>query len=96
MLAHATRATRLALLVLAVALLGAGYTASGQAQPAALPDLAGIAARFAPTVVNISMTGTRKVSTASGPAADAAGGVDAAPGADEPDAVRDFLRNFQQ
>ena len=66
------------------------------AASASLPDIAAIAARFAPVVVNISVTGTRKVSTASDPAPDPAEDPDSAPAPDESDAMRDFLRNFQQ
>jgi serine protease Do len=52
-----------------------------------------IAAQFSPAVVNISVRGTRKVSTA----ADAPGvdGGDAS-GSQDGDAMRDFLRRFQQ
>ncbi len=63
---------------------------------ASLPDMAAIAARFAPIVVNISVTGIRKVSTASDALPDAGDDPDSAPAPDEPDAMRDFLRNFQQ
>jgi serine protease Do len=56
------------------------------------PDTAGIAARFAPMVVNISVTGSRKVSTVDNDAG--SGGDPQAP--EEEDAMRDFLRNFQQ
>lgn len=66
------------------------------ASSASLPDMAAIAARFAPIVVNISVTGTRQVSTAGdagpGPGDDA----DSEQAPDETDAMRDFLRNFQQ
>lgn len=60
---------------------------------AALPDMTSIATNFAPTVVNISVRGTRKVSTA----ADATGenGNDAQ-GSPEENAMSDFLREFQQ
>ena len=57
-----------------------------------LPDMAAIAARFAPTVVNISITGSRKVYTSGG----ASTQEDDEPGSDEADAMRDFLRSFQQ
>jgi serine protease Do len=67
-----------------------------QAVPGALPDMAGIAARFAPTVVNISVTGSRRVSTASDPATGPGEGDDAAPEPEESDGMRDFLRGFQQ
>ncbi len=73
---------------------GAQGGAAPMAPPAPFavaPDTAGIAARFAPMVVNISVTGTRKVSTVD----DAGTGADPqAP--EEEDAMRDFLRNFQQ
>jgi serine protease Do len=68
--------------------------ASGQ-----LPDMAAIAARFAPTVVNISVTGTRKFSTAGNSATvpgEAGDDGNAAQGSDDTDAMREFLRNFQQ
>ena len=55
-----------------------------------------IAARFAPIVVNISVTGTRKVSTASDATSDAAEDAESAPGSEDDDAIRDFLREFQQ
>ena len=65
--------------------------------PAGLPDMASIAARFGPAVVNISVSGTRKVST-SAPSTDGATGDDTedAAGAPDADAMRDFLRGFQQ
>ncbi len=66
------------------------------AQSAVLPDMASIAARFAPIVVNISVTGSREVSTASDAAPDAGGGADGGQGADEAGAMLDFLRKFQQ
>ena len=59
----------------------------------ALPDMAGVAAQFAPTVVNISITGTRKISTVGDAGSDAS---DDGPDAQSPDAMRDFLRSFQQ
>ncbi len=58
-----------------------------------LPDMAAIAARFGPAVVNISIAGTRKVSTtgdASGEDADDPGG------SQEEEAIRELLRAFQQ
>ena len=58
---------------------------------AGLPDMASITARFGPAVVNISVSGTRKVSTGN----DGAGDEDAA-AAPDADAMRDFLRGFQQ
>lgn len=67
--------------------------ASPVATSAALPDMTSIAAQFSPAVVNISVRGTRKVSTAGD-----ASGADAgdAAGSQEADAMRDFLRRFQQ
>ncbi len=61
-----------------------------------LPDMAAIAARFAPIVVNISVRGTRKVSTGAEPTPDGTSGTDSPPASDEADAVLDFLRQFQQ
>jgi len=63
------------------------------AHPGALPDMTGIVAQFAPTVVNISVRGTRKVSTAA-EAPDDKGGD--AQGSEEDDAMSDFLRGFQK
>ena len=63
------------------------------AGPAGLPDMASIAARFGPAVVNISVSGTRKVSTTG----DASGDdPDDASSAQEAEATRNFLREFQQ
>ncbi len=63
----------------------------------ALPDMASIAARFGPAVVNISVSGTRKVSTTPSPADDAADDdAEDASGAPDADAMRDFLRRFQR
>lgn len=87
--------------VFALALATAGSCTIGNAQtmpvasaaaaiPAVLPDMTSIAAQFAPTVVNISVRGTRKVSTAG----DASG--DDATGSQDEDAMREFLRGFQQ
>ena len=59
--------------------------------PAGLPDMASIAARFGPAVVNISIVGTRKVSTAA-----EGGHGDEGDGAVDADAMREFLRGFQQ
>lgn len=80
--------------------LGAYRIGIAQTLPAAplsasatLPDMTSIAAQFSPVVVNISVRGTRKVSTA-GDASGADTG-DAA-GAQDADAMRDFLRRFQQ
>ena len=62
------------------------------APTAGLPDMASIAQRFGPSVVNISVSGTHKVSTA-GDGSDEEG--DDASGPDG-DAMREFLRHFQQ
>jgi serine protease Do len=61
--------------------------------PAALPDMASIAARFAPTVVNISVSGTHKISTAGNPGDE---DPDPSAGPQDDDEMRDFLRRFQQ
>ena len=61
--------------------------------PIALPDMTSIAAQFAPTVVNISIRGTRKVSTSGDISGDS--GSDAQKSQEE-DAMSDFLRGFQQ
>ncbi len=86
----------------ALALAAAAHLENSQAQTAApasptsppvlagLPDMAGIAARFGPAVVNISVSGTRKVSTTGDASNDDA---DDAPDAD---AMRDFLQEFQK
>jgi len=86
----------------ALALAAAAHLENSQAQtaapasptsppvPAGLPDMAGIAARFGPAVVNISVSGTRKVSTTGDASNDDA---DDAPDAD---AMRDFLQEFQK
>jgi serine protease Do len=90
--------------ILALALLTAWNTSFAQSTnpppvPArsaaltALPDMAGIAAQFAPTVVNISITGTRQISTVD---TNADSGGEDAPDAQSPDPMRDFLRSFQQ
>jgi serine protease Do len=77
------------------------------AAPSGLPDMAAIAARFGPAVVNISVTGTRQVSTGSphgnnddnadpgsiSPGNDS-NGDDSAP--DDAGAMGEFLRRFQQ
>ena len=65
---------------------------AADASPAGLPDMAGIAARFGPSVVNISVSGTHKVSTG-GDGADEDD--DDATGPDG-EGMRDFLRHFQQ
>lgn len=59
----------------------------------ALPDIASIAAKFSPTVVNISVSGTRKVSTTGDISGD--DGDDGSESQDA-DAMREFLRRFQQ
>lgn len=61
--------------------------------PTSLPDIASVAARLAPMVVNITVNGTRKVSTTGAPASDV--GESTAPGT-EADPMSDFLRRFQQ
>ena len=61
-----------------------------------LPDMAAIAARFAPIVVNITVTGTRNVSTSTDSGPGVADDPDSPPVPDETDAMRDFLRGFQQ
>jgi serine protease Do len=95
------RPTRWIPVVLALLGLGLGSSigraqaaASGESaagEPRALPDMAGIAARFSPSVVNISVRGTHRVSTAPG-------GV--APGSasdpEDADSMAEFLRRFQQ
>jgi serine protease Do len=63
------------------------------AHPAALPDMTSIVAQFAPTVVNISVRGTRKVSTAAEPSVDKG---DDAQGSQEDDVMNEFLRGFQK
>jgi serine protease Do len=87
-------------LTLTLAASGACQLAGAQAlpapfiaAPAVLPDTAGIAAQFAPSVVNISVTGTHKVSTTAG-APDGEGG--AGSDSQETDAIGEFLRQFQQ
>ena len=61
--------------------------------PAALPDMTSIAAQFAPTVVNISVRGTRKVSTSGDASGDSSND---AQKSQEEDAMSAFLRGFQQ
>jgi serine protease Do len=71
-------------------------TASGAAGApivAGLPDMAGIVTRFGPAVVNINVSGTRKVSTTGSASGDEG---DDSSGESEADAMRDFLRGFQQ
>ncbi|HTT12233.1 MAG TPA: Do family serine endopeptidase [Burkholderiaceae bacterium] len=64
-------------------------TAATAAGPAALPDIAGLAARVGPSVVNITASGSRDIATV----ADADDDGDDAP---DVDPMRDFLRRFQQ
>jgi len=63
------------------------------AAPSAYPDMTGIVAKTAPTVVNISVRGTRKVSTAAEPAVNADNG---AQRSQEDEAMNNFLHEFQQ
>jgi serine protease Do len=79
-----------------IALLGSACSSLSLAQPTSLPDMAAVAARFAPTVVNISVTGSRKVSTSSDGPADPGDDGSGTQAPDPTDAMRDFLRNFQQ
>jgi serine protease Do len=60
--------------------------------PAGLPDVAGIAAQFGPAVVNISVKGTRKISTTGGPSDDD----DTLGVQEDADAKRELLRRFEQ
>jgi serine protease Do len=55
--------------------------------------MAGIAARLSPSVVNVSIRGTHKISTRTDPQADEGAN---APGAGEADAMSGFLRDFQK
>jgi hypothetical protein len=58
--------------------------------------MAAIAARFAPTVVNITVIGTHKFLTTGKPGdarGDAGGDAAAAPGSGDADAMRGFLRS---
>ncbi len=57
---------------------------------AGMPDIASIAARFGPAVVNISISGTREVSTTANATEDAG------PGSQDADAMREFIQRFQQ
>lgn len=90
--------------VFAAALVAAGPSTISHAQtvavapapvvaPAAPPDMASIAALVAPTVVNIRISGTRTVSTTGDVAGDEGANTS---GAQDPDAMRDFLRRFQK
>ncbi len=79
-------------------LAGYGCCALGQAQTmpvtaTALPNMTSIAAQYAPIVVNISVSGTRKVSTAGSAAADSG---DDGQRSQEDEAMSEFLRGFQQ
>ena len=84
-----------------VATAGACTISSAQPMPIApatgallpLPDTAGIAARFTPTVVNIRVSGTYKVSTSDDATEQDS---DEGSGSQDADAMRDFLRRFQQ
>jgi serine protease Do len=96
MAADSTRSIRTVLVAAAIGLTVAASSGAVHAQATTLPDMAAIAARFAPTVVNVSVTGSRKVSTADDSAADPGSEPDGSPGSDDADAMRDFLRNFQQ
>ena len=72
-------------------------SANPSASVPALPDMASIAARFGPAVVNISVSGTRKVSTSPSAADDSADDeAEGMSGAPDAGAMRDFLRRFQQ
>jgi serine protease Do len=62
-------------------------------RPSALPDMTGIVAQFTPTVVNISVRGTRKVSTSGDSAGD---GSNDSQKSKEDDAMSAFLHDFQQ
>ena len=62
----------------------------------AFPDVASIAAMLTPTVVNISVSGTHKVSTGGNDAGAGEGGPDDPSGSPESDDMREFLRHFQQ
>ena len=72
----------------------AGTAASTNAAgPSALPDMTGIATKLSPSVVNISVRGARKLSTA------ATGGspdTTSNKGSTEDLAIREYLRRFQQ
>ncbi len=61
--------------------------------PGALPDMTSIAESLSPTVVNISVRGTRKVSTAAETSGDKGNDAQSSP---EENAMNDFLREFQQ
>ncbi|MES2947576.1 MAG: Do family serine endopeptidase [Pseudomonadota bacterium] len=82
--------------MLAIASLPTPSFAQGKPTPiaasasAALPDMTSIAAKLSPSVVNISVRGVRKVSTA------AQTDGDGAKGSAEDLATREYLRRFQQ
>ena len=59
----------------------------------ALANMAGIAARFSPSVVNISIRGTHRVSTVPGAAGEPRG---SASDPEDADSMAEFLRRFQQ
>jgi serine protease Do len=94
-----SRLTLACLVVLGLAATVGACLRGAQATPApaattllpGLPDMTAIAATFGPMVVNISVSGTHKVSTAGDAPDDKSGG-----GSEDDDGVRDFLRNFQQ
>ncbi|MBK6853995.1 MAG: trypsin-like peptidase domain-containing protein [Burkholderiales bacterium] len=79
-----------------ISVLGSACSGLSHAQTTLLPDMAAVAARFAPTVVNISVTGSRKVSTSSDGPAEPGDDAGAGRPPDPTDAMRDFLRGFQQ
>jgi len=91
---------------MAVLVTGCGVSDAQSAPPlsepvraaAGLPDMAQIAARLAPTVVNVSVTGSRKFSTLGDAADPDSQGDDepVVPLADDEDGMREFLRNFQR
>ncbi len=98
---HFLRQPRIPVMVIACAfalgVFGAWTAAHGQAAPhaastapSALPDIATIVASKAPTVVNISVSGTRIVSTADDEDEDEGSQPQDA------DPMRDFVREFQQ
>jgi serine protease Do len=72
--------------------VAAGESAAGD-HAKALPDMAGLAARFSPSVVNVSIRGTHRVSTAPEAAGAPAG---AASEPEDADSMAEFLRRFQQ
>lgn len=95
-----SRAKPFATLALALGIAIASQSAPSFAQSlptpvsaAALPDMTTIAARLSPSVVNISVRGVRKVSTA---APGSARESDGTSGSAEDTAMRDYLRRFQQ